>query len=146
MNYCAMFPILKLPQCLEPPLLGEGPPIKSQDHLYKWRHDFASKIKNIKFSLSQCSWSLNVSLWRYTLRSSHSSTPMTNYLHYISTCIGLIGSKLGNVATYCERIPPLKSHASLITWPTWGNVKNWQKKIFPFSQYLWPLNLTGWWF
>lgn len=59
---------------------------------------------------------------------------MTNYLHYISTCIGIIGSKLGNVATFCERIPPLKSHASLITWPTWGKVTNWKKNISFFTR------------
>lgn len=60
-----------------------------------------------------------------------------------SPLIRPMDTKLGKIMTYYERLPFLKSHYPLITWPTWGNVTNW-KVISPFSQDLLSLSLAGW--
>ena len=56
----------------------------------------------------------------------------TNEIHYIPTCICSLDTKLGNVLTYHERLPPLK-----ILWskrPTWGHMTNWKICISAFAR------------
>ena len=59
---------------------------------------------------------------------------------FISTCRRARDTTLGKTATYCARFPL----DSLITWTTWGHVRNWKK--YPLSKALRSLNLTWWWY
>ena len=36
-----------------------------------------------------------------------------------------MGTKLGKVVTYHERLPLFKSHDPLIAWPMWSHVTDW---------------------
>ena len=40
-----------------------------------------------------------------------------------------MGIKLGKMLTHCERLSPLKSHDSLITWPIWSYETIWKMFI-----------------
>lgn len=51
---------------------------------------------------------------------------------YISTSRKPIDNKLGKLVTYHERLPPVKSHDSSITWPMWGHAINCNSYIFTF--------------
>ena len=60
-------------------------------------------------------------------------------------CISEINNnRLGRMVTYLEGLLPIELHDPLITWPLWGLVVFW-KSISLLSQYLWTLNLTGYW-
>ena len=68
------------------------------------------------FPTHKITWSFNhVTYWGHR----------KNYMRYISTCTRPMGTKLGNLVTYHERLLPINSNDSLITWPTC--VTNWKK-------------------
>ena len=96
------------------------------------------QIKSIVLPLSQSLWSSNLSGWWDMVRSSLleiRQTPqwgglgdhVTNHIHYIP-----MDTKLGKVLTYCERLPLLKPHEHLITWPMWDHVIIWKIYISTF--------------
>ena len=54
------------------------------------------------------------------------SCEVTWQIKYISIFRRLMGTKLGEVRTYCYRLPPLRSHDPLIRWLTWDQMMNWR--------------------
>lgn len=76
------------------------------------------------FATHKITWSFNhVTYWGHR----------KNYTRYISTCTRPMGSKLGNLVTYHERLLPINSNDSLITWPTC--VTNWKKIYLYFHDF-----------
>ena len=90
----------------------------------------------------------DISIVAVSRRHSNVRIQRWNNVDMTSLCLlGIrpMGTKLGKMMTYYERLPFLKSHYCLITWPTWGKVTNW-KVISPFSQDLLSLSLAGCYF
>ena len=52
----------------------------------------------------------------------------------LSTCRRPMDTELDKVVSYCYKLPPLKSHDPLITWPTWRHVTIWSIYIFTFTR------------
>ena len=48
-----------------------------------------------------------------SLRHDH----VTSENHYISITTVHMAAKFGNIVTYLDKLPPVKSHDSLLTWP-----------------------------
>ena len=97
--------------------------INSHNLLIECSREFTWQIKITVFPLSQCLFSQDLPGWWHTVRSSHRGGHVwsrdklsTSYLHWMKT---IDTTKLRKVLSYCERLPPLKPHDSLITWSTW---------------------------
>ena len=50
------------------------------------------------------------------------------------TCRRLMNTKLRKLLTFSERLPPLNSHDTLTTRPTWGHVTIWENLYFLYHQ------------
>ena len=57
-------------------------------------------------------------------------------LNHISNCRRPMGTKLGKVSTYCEKLPHLKSYDPLITGPTWVHAANWKNHASTFTKHM----------
>ena len=102
-----------------------------------WSCDFTWWIKNIESAQSQWLWSPKNSTYRSACPLNHVVLGhVTNWIHFISTYESHMGSKIGRLLTYYKRLPPLKSHNTLITWPTWVQVTDWKKYISTLTRFM----------
>ena len=69
---------------------------------------------------------------------------VTYWNHHMSATALPIGTKLGRMVAYLDRLLPIESHDPLNSW---SFKIMWQTKIIisPLPRWLWPSNLTGWW-
>ena len=93
----------------------------------------------------------NTSGWWHTSRSSHKFLwPLDELISWGNRQIisiyrrSTMDIKPGKVLTYRKMLQPLKSHDSLIMWPTWDQVITWKIYISTFT-WVRPKNLAGCW-
>ena len=121
----------------------ELPRMKSHNPLITCLARSRDKLKTIIFPPPQYLWPLNLAGWwlQWRVLPIKSRDPLIIWSckitcqakPVISPLATSFDTRLGRIATHCERLPLLKPHDRLITWATWGEISVWKIYISTFT-------------